>query len=518
MGRKTEFRAVRLSLADLLGAAYTDAVVDASGSVSGERRESLRRIAREKVDFFTADFQRALARLLPRVGSRVVAPFARSAGGASSRAFSAAAKTEMAPLCGWGYYRVGEDGRLYFISKSEHYHAALGHAFPGYHLLDHARRLGIPNATHNNARGHVTRLLEEELVRTANGLPRGDGAALGRLLRSQRPGALNRVLNLETGSLAVEAGVKMMLGRFYRMQDDSPPPRYEGRVPVIVVIGDTTGGLQANYHGTTINAQMLRGMWSGLRDACRQQGIFEVVPVKPNDREGLERVFGRYDRGRRKIAGFIHEIVMMNYGALLLSRTFLRRAYALCREHDVPTLVDEIQSCLWSTGLYMFREYGLRPAMVTVGKGLPGGEYPASRIIFCTGMDTMPQFGALVTNGQEEIASLAYLITMRWAEENSAATREIGDAYEAGLRALVRKHPRHLAAVEGRRHIASVCFHEMEKAKAFVKLLADGGLDISLQTYKANCPPGALTKLPLIAGHQAARMVVSRMDEALRRL
>ena len=51
-----------------------------------------------------------------------------------------------------------------------------------------------------------------------------------------------------------------------------------------------------------------------------------------------------------------------------------------------------------------------------------------------------------------------------------------------------------------------------------VKHLVDGGLDISVQTYKADCPPVALTKLPLIAGHEAVDMVISRMAEALDQL
>ena len=83
---------------------------------------------------------------------------------------------------------------------------------------------------------------------------------------------------------------------------------------------------------------------------------------------------------------------------------------------------------------------------------------------------------------------------------------------------MVRKYPRHLSTTEGRRHLASLHFHELEQAKAFVKLLGDGGLDISVQTYKGNCPPGALTKLPLIAGREAVEMVVGRMDDALGRL
>ena len=93
-----------------------------------------------------------------------------------------------------GYFRVGEDGRLHVISKSEHYHAAVGHAFPGYALLERARSLGIPQATHNNTRGAVTRRLEEELIRSANGLSAADD--LDAVLRSDEPTVLNRVLNL----------------------------------------------------------------------------------------------------------------------------------------------------------------------------------------------------------------------------------------------------------------------------------------------------------------------------------
>ena len=36
-------------------------------------------------------------------------------------------------------------------------------------LVENARRLGIPNATHNNTRGHITRVLETELIRLVSG-------------------------------------------------------------------------------------------------------------------------------------------------------------------------------------------------------------------------------------------------------------------------------------------------------------------------------------------------------------
>ncbi len=242
---------------------------------------------------------------------------------------------------------------------------------------------------------------------------------------------LNRVLNLETGSLAVEAALKMILARFYRMQPDMPEPPYRGRVPVILVMGNDDGGLQANYHGTTVLTQVLRGMWPELNAILEASNAWKVVPIRPNCREDLDRAFAEYEQAPFKIAGFFHEIIMMNYGGRRLTPEFLRHAYALCEQHDVPTVADEIQSCLWAPQLYPVpRVRAASRRCVAIGKGFPGGEYPASRILFSAALDVMPQFGALVTNGQEELASLAYLVTMEWAQANAAATAELGAYFE----------------------------------------------------------------------------------------
>jgi 4-aminobutyrate aminotransferase-like enzyme len=420
----------------------------------------------------------------------------------------------MAPLSALGYFRIGEDGQLYLIAKSEHYHASLGHSFPGYALLDRARRLGIPNATHNNTRGFITRRLEEELLASVNGLVPGD-AAIKALLASIAPDVINRVLNLETGSLAAEAALKLILARFYRAEETMPLPKYHGLIPVLLVVGNDDGGLKANYHGTTMLTQVMRGMWPELYEAARERG-FRVAAIRPDSLPDLEAAFATYERDNLKIAGFFHEIVMMNYGGRLLSREFLGRAYELCRQHDVPTVADEIQSCLWAPGLFLHREYGLRPSFVAIGKGFPGGEYAASRILFSAAFDSLPQFGALVTNGQEELAALAYLVTMRWASANREVTRQIGDYYEGRLRELAAQFPKLVAGVDGSRHLGCLRFRDTKAATGFAKLLVELGLDISVQTYKPDCPPAVLTKLPLIAGYEVVDFVLDRMAGVLR--
>jgi hypothetical protein len=122
----------------------------------------------------------------------------------------------------------------------------------------------------------------------------------------------------------------------------------------------------------------------------------------------------------------------------------------------------------------------------------------------------------LVTNGQEELTALAYLVTMRWAEANTAVTKAIGEHYEARLRELAATHGEMVASVEGCRHLSALSFRDLAQAKAFAAHLNEAGLDISVQTYKTSCPPTALTKLPLIATIELVEFVIERMDEALR--
>jgi acetylornithine/succinyldiaminopimelate/putrescine aminotransferase len=502
---------------DFCGKAFMEQVVRARSFLGGEAVGELRALATEKVDFFPEDFQERLNGMMGSVGASVVeGDVGNSSSGASSRSFDGANRSATAPLSGLGPYRIGENGRLYLTTKSEHYHASLGHGFPGYTLVERARRLGIPNATHNNTRGHITRVLERALVASANGLAEDDISGLEAVLERERLDVLNRVLNLETGSLALEAALKMILARFYRVQAGLDTPKYAGKTPVILVIGDDEGGPGANYHGTTILTQVMRGMWPEMAQRLEDVGAFRVEAVRPNNFDDLERVFRVYNTDTTQIAGFFHEIVMMNYGGLVLTQEFLQRGYALCAEHEVPTVCDEIQSCIWNPQIFMFREYGLRPTFVSVGKGFPGGEYPASRILFSAAMDNdLPQFGALVTNGQEELASLSYLITLRWAQANAEVTRSVGEYYTLRLRDLASRYEGLVTAVAGHGHMSSLYIRDLVTAKAIAAKLVEAGVDISAQTYKADCPPALLTKLPLIAGYQIVDFVVDQLELVL---
>ncbi len=506
---------ISLSLADLVGADFIEAVAAARELVDGVPAAESIAIGNRKVDFYPREFAEQQDSLLASVGKQIAKPFDDRLKGAASHAFSKAFHGNMAPVFTKGMYRLGTDGRLYLAGKSEHYQASLGHGFPGFELLEIATELGISNITHNNTRGHITRAAEREIVRIANGLT-ADSPELDRLCDEGIPGRLCRVISLETGSLVMEAAVKMMLARFYRLHDDKTTPQYKGRTPVFLVMADNGGGREANYHGTTVTTQLLRGMWPDACAALEEKGVMRVRQVAINDIDDFRKAVAEFDSGAFKVAGFLHELVLMNYGGIRLNESYIQEAYRICAEHDIPTAVDEIQTGLWSPKVFIFKEYGLNPCFVSAGKGFPGGAYPASKLLFTPEMDNLDLFGALVTNGQEELASLAYLIAMRFAEANAAETAAVGAYFRKRLEELAAKHAGAIDGIDGQGLLEAIRFRNAERAAAFAEEINKTFcIDISAQTYKANCPPAALMKLPLISTKATVDFVATCIDKIL---
>ncbi len=503
------------SLTDLLGNDYSSALAACAAVIQGMDAGQAHALLHQPVDFFSSRRSSYLDDLLPMTGTQITAGICVTNSGAGTMSYNKASHLEAAPLSGIGPFRVGEDGRLYLAAKSEHYHISLGHGFEGYRLITLARQIGILNATHNNTRGYITRLMEKELIRTISGLPKENGGQLDSILAAEEPKVLNRVINLETGSLAVEAGVKMMLARFYSIDPQQKAGKYQGKIPVFFVMGDNEGGNEANYHGTTMMTQMMRGLWPCLYDGADGASLFKVVGVRINDIKDFAEKMTFYNSGDFKTAGFLHEIILMNYGGIRLTREYLQAAYKLCADTDTPALVDEIQSCMWYRGMYLFKLYDLKPDFVVLGKGFPGGEYPASKIITTYEMDNLTQFGALVTNGQEELASLSYLITMEFASSNAGAIEEAGDMWQTMLEGLMERHPEQITRIEGLGLLSCLHFSAMEQAREFSARLNRKGIDISAQTYKANCPPAVLAKLPLISSEKLMQYLCDQMEEAL---
>lgn len=501
------FISPNMSLNDLLGGSYIDNIYKIKKIIDVNDDTTA---GYEQIDFYPIVKQQFHESFIDKIRCKITDKFDNNNHGAPTYSFRNAAHDESAGATGTGCYRIGEDGFVYLLGKSEHYHASLGHNFNGYKLLNKAREVGISNAAHNNTRGYITRKAECELIKVLNNI---DDEKIDDIISSEDERILNRIINLSTGSLGVEAGIKMMLANFYQ-HDKSASSNTIDKTPVFLVIGDYNGGLTANYHGTTIIDQTLRGMWQELYKKISDNNIYKIVPVNINDVDDFKEKLAIYNTGIYKTAGFIHEIILMNYGAIRLDKQYLQEVYGLCKEYDTPIMVDEIQTCMWYKDMFLFKSYELHPDIVVIGKGFPGGEYAASKIITNAKMDNLTQFGALVTNGQEELASIAYLITMTFNKANSDIISELGNYFYNKLNDNLNRY-NIVKEVQGLGHCVGIHFHDIETAKSFAALFNKQKIDYALHLYKAYCPPAILFKPPIISSKPILDYICDKIIDTL---
>lgn len=95
--------------------------------------------------------------------------------------------------------------------------------------------------------------------------------------------------------------------------------------------------------------------------------------------EGFDyAVANDFDSVRRKAdettSAAMMELIQGEGGVLPLDREFVQQVEALCREKDILLIIDEVQTGIGRTGsLFCFQQYGIRPDVVTMAKGLGGG-------------------------------------------------------------------------------------------------------------------------------------------------
>jgi len=129
-----------------------------------------------------------------------------------------------------------------------------------------------------------------------------------------------------------------------------------------------------NFHGRSISIV-------GFSSEQQYRAGFGPFPT------GFKQVtFGDADSLRRAItpntAAFLVEPIQGEAGIVVPPADYLRQAAALCREHNVLLMVDEIQSGLGRTGkLFAYMHEAVTPDVVIVGKALSGGFYPVSAVL-----------------------------------------------------------------------------------------------------------------------------------------
>jgi hypothetical protein len=209
--------------------------------------------------------------------------------------------------------------------------------------------------------GHRNPEVVEAMVSAASELDIGNHhfasparAELAERLAELTPGELTYTVFASGGSEAIDIAIKTAR-------------RATGRRRIVT--------LAAGYHGRT-----------GLSGAAGEDGgaayflsdlpdQFAKVPFADPDAVAAELANG-------DVAAVLLETVPATYGFPVPPDGYLPAVKALCEEHDVLYIADEVQTGLGRTGcLWGVETFGVEPDILVSGKGLSGGMYPIAATV-----------------------------------------------------------------------------------------------------------------------------------------
>ena len=207
-------------------------------------------------------------------------------------------------------------------------------------------------------------------------------ALLARRLADICPGELNHVFFTDSGSVAIEVGMKMAI-QFWLNNG------VKGRHKFIHFRG--------GYHGDTFATMAVcdpeEGMHSHFSGVLTPQ-ILAELPVNDELYELLDKQMASH---ADEVAGLLIEPLVQGAGGMVFhSEEVLKKVAALCKKHDILLIADEIMTGLGRLGdMVACQRADVIPDIITFSKTLTGGTVPlaatiASRRIFEAFLDDDP--------------------------------------------------------------------------------------------------------------------------------
>ncbi len=241
---------------------------------------------------------------------------------------------------GEGVYLYDVDGRRYFDFLSAYSAVNQGHCHPRIinALIRQASELTLTSrAFHNDKLGEYEAFITRFF-------------------------GYDKVLPMNTGVEAVETAIKLCRKWAYTVKGIE-----ENQARIIFVSG--------NFHGRTLAAV------SASTDPLSTAGFgpflpgYEVIPY--NDLEAL-----RIALQQPNVAGFLAEPIQGEAGVIVPDEDYLPGASALCRQHQVLFMADEVQTGIARTGRLLCCDHSqIRPDILILGKALSGGVLPVSAVL-----------------------------------------------------------------------------------------------------------------------------------------
>jgi ornithine--oxo-acid transaminase len=243
----------------------------------------------------------------------------------------------------------------------------------------------------------------------------------------------DRVLPMNTGAEAVETAIKLCRKWAYRVKGVP-----EGQAKIVVC--------ENNFHGRTITLVS----FSSDPDARNDYGPYTpgFVTIPYDDLDALAEALKD-----PTVAGFLVEPIQGEAGVIVPSEDYIPKAAALCREHGVLFMADEIQTGIGRTGSLLAvcgncscaghcerQATYTRPDILILGKALSGGVYPVSAVLADDEvmLTVEPGQHGSTYGGNPIAARVAREALAVVRDERLAANaREMGERFRAELQRIV---------------------------------------------------------------------------------
>jgi len=173
----------------------------------------------------------------------------------------------------------------------------------------------------------------------------------------------DKVLPMNTGAEAVETAIKLCRKWAYERKGIA-----EQEAQIIVC--------ENNFHGRTTTIIS----FSNDENARKNFGPYTAgfIKIPYDDIAALEQAI----KSSKNIAGFLVEPIQGEAGVYVPTGGYLAKAKALCEEHNVLFIADEVQTGIARTGkLLAVHHENVQPDVLILGKALSGGVYPVSAVL-----------------------------------------------------------------------------------------------------------------------------------------
>jgi putrescine aminotransferase len=317
-------------------------------------------------------------------------------------------------------------------------------------------------------------------------------ALFAQSLAAVAPAGLTRAFFCNSGTEAVEAAMKLAMW----------------------VTGRHTFVAAENaFHGKTLGALSLMGK-ERFR-APFEPALIPVTRVPFGDAAALAQVLAAADP---KPAAVVLEPIQGEAGAVVPPDDYLPAVRAMCDEHGVLLIADEVQTCLGRTGaLFAVDHWGVVPDIVTLGKSLGGGVIPVGAIVSSLELwrvwepDPFIHSNTFGGNPLACAAGIAALhVTLRDGLTERAA--KTGQRIADEVAALADRYPGVLQGVSGRGLLLAMQFASNELGYAVSAGLFRRGVLVAGTTANARA---VRIEPALNIGDDLVDEVLDRLDDTL---